>query len=340
MDTAELDYSLPDRLIAQRPAEPRDAARLLVVDRASGTLAEDTYRNVARYLRPGDCLVLNDTRVVRARLRGHRPSGGQTELFLLREDAPGHWRALVRPSAKVKEGTPITFTGGLRAVVLGRLPGGQREVVFDQHNALEVMEAAGEIPLPPYIHRDTPEAHDLSRYQTVYAAHPGAVAAPTAGLHFTPEVFASLDALGVRRAHLTLHVGYGTFKPITADRLEDHQVDPEIFTFPDETARILNETRAQGGRIVAVGTTATRVLETQWRDGAFHAGAGETDTYIYPPYQFGGVDILQTNFHLPKSSLLALVAAFCGTDLLHAAYAYAVENEFRFYSYGDAMLVL
>lgn len=340
MRTADLDFSLPESQIAQQPLAQRDASRMLVLDRATQTWREDTFNNLPNYLRANDCLVLNDTRVIRARLHGHKDSGGAVEIFLLRELAPGAWAALVRPSAKVKEGARVNLAAGVSAHVLDRLENGQRRVVFDTPDVLGVLEAAGEIPLPPYIHRDTPQSSDLTRYQTVYAAQPGAVAAPTAGLHYTPEVFATLAAKGVQRAHLTLHVGYGTFKPISVDDLALHRVDPETFDFPDATAAALNGTRAAGGRVVAVGTTACRVLETQWREGQFHPGSGETHAYIYPPYTFRGVDVLQTNFHLPKSSLLALVAAFAGAEFVLAAYHHAVTAGFRFYSYGDVMLIV
>jgi len=340
MQTAELDYELPESLIAQHPSPGRDTSRLLVLDRATGQIQEDVFRNLARYLRAGDCLVLNDTRVIRARLRGRKPSGGAVELFLLHEDEPGVWRALVRPSARVRPGTLIQLAGGLEASVGDVLSEGQRRVTFARADVLRLLERAGEVQLPPYIRRATPEAEDLERYQTIYARVAGAVAAPTAGLHFTPQVFAALSAAGVQRAHLTLHVGYGTFKPITAGELAAHTVDPEPFALPPETADALNNARARGGRIVAVGTTSTRVLETQYRDGLFHAGDGVTDRYIYPPYAFGGVDVLQTNFHLPRSSLLALVCAFAGTEFVLEAYRRAVARRFRFYSYGDAMLIL
>ena len=220
------------------------------------------------------------------------------------------------------------------------LPGGRRRVAFNDPDVLALLEASGEVPLPPYIQREAAEAQDAARYQTVYARQPGAVAAPTAGLHFTDAVFKSLAAAGVRRAELTLHVGYGTFKPVLAEDLEAHRVEPEDFALSEETAGLLNETRAAGGRIVAVGTTSTRVLETQYRDGAFHSGTGTTDRYIYPPYTFGAVDALLTNFHLPRSSLLALVCAFAGTEFTLRAYAHAIEEGFRFYSYGDAMLIV
>lgn len=340
MNTSELDYELPESLIAQEPCEPRDAARLLVLNRAARTIHEDVYRNAARYFRAGDCLAMNDTRVIRARLFGRKDTGARIEIFLLHEDAPGLWRALVRPSARVKPGSPVRLTEELTVYVEDILPEGQRRVRFEVPDVLSLLEQTGQIPLPPYIHRETPQPNDLRRYQTIYAAHPGAVAAPTAGLHFTEGVLASLDTAGVQRTHLTLHVGYGTFKPITADTLEAHRVDPEDFSLSQETADTLNAARARGGRIAAVGTTATRVLETQYRDGAIHAGSGLTNAYIYPPYQFRAVDMLQTNFHLPKSSLLALVCAFAGTEFVMEAYRYAVKEKFRFYSYGDAMLIL
>lgn len=340
MKTSELYYELPEDLIAQRPADRRDASRLLVLNRADGSMRSDVYRNVAQYLRAGDCMVLNRTRVIRARLKGRKASGGQVEVFLLTERAPGLWEALVRPSAKVKPGTVVRVGDALRATVGAVLPEGRREVRFDTADVLGDLERAGEVPLPPYIKRDHAEPSDSERYQTIYAALPGAVAAPTAGLHFTPEVFASLDAAGVRRAGLVLHVGYGTFKPIQVEDVAEHHLEPEEFDFPEETARLLDETRARGGRVVAVGTTCTRVLESQYRDGRYVPGRGRTGHYIFPPYTFNAVDALQTNFHLPCSSLLALVCAFAGTEFVLEAYRYAVRERFRFYSYGDVMLIL
>ena len=340
MNTSELDYSLPEELIAQHPCEQRDESRLLVLDRASRAMTVDVFRSLPQYLRRGDCLVFNDTRVIRARLHGRKPTGGQVEVFLLHETGPGEWDALVRPSSKVKPGTPVKIAVGIEAVVGDRLPGGRRHVSFAQPDVLTVLEQAGEVPLPPYIRRDTPEASDLTRYQTIYANAPGAVAAPTAGLHFTRDVFRRLDECGVDRAFLTLHVGYGTFRPIQAERLEDHTLEPEPFTLTEETAAQLNRSRAAGGRITAVGTTVTRVLETQYQAGAYHPGTGETNRYIYPPYTFRAIDALQTNFHLPRSSLLALVCAFAGGDFVLEAYRFAVRERFRFYSYGDTMLIL
>jgi S-adenosylmethionine:tRNA ribosyltransferase-isomerase len=340
MKTSVLEYDLPPELIAQHPCERRDASRLLVLDRVSGAMRVDVFRNIASCLRTGDCLVLNDTQVIRARLRGRKPTGANVEIVLVRQREPAVWTALVRPSARVKPGTRVRIAEGVEATVGPVLPEGRREVRFDTPDVLGVLERAGEIPLPPYITREHPEPADLTRYQTIYARRPGAVAAPTAGLHFTRETLNSLARAGIHRAWLTLHVGYGTFRPILAERLETHRVEPEDFDFPEETAAFLNRVRAQGGRIVAVGTTSARVLETQSRDGTYQPGGGLADLYIYPPYTFRAVDILQTNFHLPRSSLLALVCAFAGTEFVLEAYRFAVQERFRFYSYGDAMLIL
>lgn len=340
MKTADLDYDLPPDLIAQHPCERRDEARMLVLDRRRQTIQPDVFRNIASYLRRGDCLVLNDTRVIRARLRGRKPTGGQVEIFLLRQVAPLVWDALVRPSARVKPGTRVILGEGIDILVGDVLSGGHRTVMFAEPISLDALDKVGETPLPPYIRRRHPDGQDAERYQTIYARTAGAVAAPTAGLHYTNAVFDSLERAGVRKAWLTLHVGYGTFRPIQADRVEDHVLDPEWFEFSRETADILNRTRAAGGRVVAVGTTCTRVLETQFREGAFQPGRGLADRYIYPPYVFHAVDALQTNFHLPRSSLLALVCAFAGHDFIMEAYRFAIQERFRFYSYGDTMLIL
>lgn len=340
MKTSELDYDLPESQIAQHPCARRDDSRLLVLDRTAHTVREDVFRNVAGYLRSGDCVVLNDTQVIRARLMGRKYSGARIEVLLLHEEGPGVWVALVRPSARVKPGTPVVLAEDISVTVGEVLPEGRRRVRFDRPDVLAVLEEIGQVPLPPYIRRKHPEDGDLRRYQTIYARKPGAVAAPTAGLHFTPEVFASLDAAGVKRLLLTLHVGYGTFKPIQADTLEAHPMEAEEYELPESTAAGLNDTRACGGRVVAVGTTVTRVLETQYQAGAYHAGRGVTEAYFYPPYAFRAVDALQTNFHLPRSSLLALVCAFAGTEFVLDAYRFAVRAGFRFYSYGDVMLIV
>ncbi len=340
MEVSDLDYHLPEPLIAQQPCPERDAARLLVVDRQRGSFEESSFRELPRFLRAGDCVVLNDTQVIRARLHGRKSTGGQVELFLLKEEQPGIWTSLVRPSARVRPGTTVNLAGDISVEVGEVLPEGRRRVHFSRPDVLQVLESIGEIPLPPYIHRDIQEDSDLRRYQTVFAEKPGAVAAPTAGLHYTPALLEQLSAEGIAHTRLTLHVGYGTFKPITAAQLAEHHVEAEEFDFPEATAAQLNATRQAGGKILAVGTTATRVLETQHQDGRFVPGSGVTDTYIYPPYEFKGVDMLQTNFHLPRSSLLALVCAFAGRDLLMDAYHHAIKQEFRFYSYGDTMLIL
>lgn len=340
MRTADLDFTLPEPLIAQHPCESRDGSRLLVLDRARGTFKEDEFRNIPAYFEKPDCLVTNDTRVIRARLRGRKPTGAAVEIFLLRELRPGSWEALVRPSRRLKPGAPVMINDQVTATVGDVLADGRREVSFTAPDVLQVLEASGDVPLPPYIHREEADASDLTRYQTIYARVPGAVAAPTAGLHYTDAVLKALADRGVRRAELTLHVGYGTFKPVLAEQLKDHRVDAEYFHLPGETAGTLNRTRAEGGRVVAVGTTSTRVLETQYADGSFRGGDGFTERYIFPPYDFQGVDVLQTNFHLPRSSLLALVCAFAGAEFVLEAYRHAVEKEFRFYSYGDTMLIL
>jgi len=340
MKTEDLNYTLPDELIAQKPAAKRDESRLLVVHRDSGRFEEDQFSNIGAYLNSGDSLVLNETKVIRARMKGVKKTGGHVEIFLLHETEPGIWDALVRPSARVKPGTFVSVGDVLHVQVNEVLPDGRRRIRFEENNVLQRLEDAGEIPLPPYIHRKEEVQVDSERYQTVYAHNPGAVAAPTAGLHFTPEVFENLEAKGIQRSYLTLHVGYGTFKPIQVPDLANHVVDSEEYYFSENAAGKLNAARNAGGRVVSVGTTSTRVLETRFIDGKFVAGDGSTNCYIYPPYTFRGVDVLLTNFHLPKSSLLALVCAFGGKDLMLKAYDYAVENKFRFYSYGDAMLIL
>jgi S-adenosylmethionine:tRNA ribosyltransferase-isomerase len=339
MLTSELDFELPEALIARHPLTERDESRLLVVHRESGSLEEDVFRNIGRYLNRGDCLALNDTRVIRARLLGKRRSGGRVEIFLLREEAPGEWITLVRPSAKVKPGSVVELPHGITVTVGDVLDEGRRRVHLSRVDVLAVLEQAGVIPLPPYLQRSA-EPADAERYQTVYARASGAVAAPTAGLHYTQPLLEALQAQGVSHTTLTLHVGYGTFKPIAAATLDEHRVEPEQFVLTEDAAAVLNKTRSGGGRIVAVGTTCTRVLEAQARAGGVEAGAGETALYIHPPYQFKAVGALQTNFHLPKSSLLALVCAFAGRRLTLQAYRHAIDRKFRFYSYGDAMLIL
>lgn len=340
MQTDELDYTLPPELIAQHPAGQRDASRLLVVDRAAQSMEVTVFSEIPAFLRAGDCLVMNDTKVIHARLHAQRETGGRAEVFLLREESPGVWEALVRPSARIKPGSRLRLKGGMAVRIDEALPGGRRRAVFDVPDVLAMLEESGEVPLPPYVKRESPEDTDRTRYQTIYARNPGAVAAPTAGLHYTDAVVKRLDDIGVRRAVLTLHVGYGTFKPVQTDQVADHQLEAESFELSEAAAALLNDTRASGGRVIAVGTTSTRVLETQWKGGAFHPGAGTTSHYIYPPYAFRALDALQTNFHLPRSSLLALVYAFGGVELMRKAYETAIAERMRFYSYGDAMLII
>lgn len=338
---SELEYSLPKELIAQHPAKPRDSARLLIVNRKTEEIREDVFRNISNYLDPGDVLVLNDTKVIRARLFCRKEkSGGKVEIFLLRQMSSNAWEALVKPSSRVPIGTRVVIADKVSADVLDYLGDGKRKVVFSVSNLFECLERIGEIPLPPYIKREHSNREDVIRYQTIYAKKPGSVAAPTAGLHYTNRVFKRLKNKGIDICFVTLHVGYGTFKPISVDRVEDHKLDPEEFSISEDVAMLLNRKKREGKRIVAVGTTVARVLETQFRDGKFYAGEGYTDKYIYVPYEFKAIDALQTNFHLPRSTLLALVYAFGGIELIRKAYAYAIEHKFRFYSYGDTMLIL
>jgi S-adenosylmethionine:tRNA ribosyltransferase-isomerase len=349
---ADYDFDLPDALIAQ-DARPRGTSRLLVVDRASGTFREAPagIGELPRLLSTGDLVVANDTRVFPARLIGRRdPSGGAAECLLLARVGPGEWEALVHPGQKLKPGARLVFEDVARApgvritaTVRERRFFGRRLVTLEVIGAPDVdaaVDALGHVPLPPYIHRpDT--AEDRERYQTVYAAERGSVAAPTAGLHFDAALVASLRAAGVGWATVTLHVGYGTFKPVRVEEVEAHRVDPERFVITPEAAEAISRTRAAGHRIVAVGTTTTRTLESVAAvDGIVRAGSGQTDLFIRPGHRFRAVDALLTNFHLPRSSLLILVAAFAGRDLTLAAYRYAVANGFRFYSYGDAMLIV
>jgi S-adenosylmethionine:tRNA ribosyltransferase-isomerase len=345
----EFDYDLPPGAIAQVPVEPRDASRLLALNRPASTprhpsFAHRTFDRLGELLRPGDLLVVNDSRVIPARLPATRPGGGAAEVLLLRAlDEPRCWEALVRPSRRLAVGDRLQLNSGDVVTIEQRLPGGTRAVRFDRDPA-EVMAAAGETPLPPYI-RDRSSPAD--RYQTVYAEPPGSAAAPTAGLHFTPRLLAELEASGVRRASLTLHVGLDTFRPLEGEFVDEHRIHREWYALPSGTAAALAETRAAGGRVVAVGTTSLRVLETWARTGA---GSGWSDLYVTPPYAFRAADALITNFHLPRSSLLLLVTAFVqagmpgaspheARDTLLAAYRAALGAGYRFFSFGDAMFI-
>jgi S-adenosylmethionine:tRNA ribosyltransferase-isomerase len=344
--TSDYDYDLPERLIAQEPVEPRDASRLLVVNRATGALAHRHFRELVEYVAPGDTLVVNATQVFRARLLCTRDSGAPAEVFLLRPlEGDGVWEAMVQPGSKIKPGRRLHVAPGFDVDILDTTPRHTRVVqlrvdatAFASVGA--AIDASGHVPLPPYITRaDTPV--DAARYQTVYARTPGSVAAPTAGLHFTPELLQRLADRGVERAEVVLHVGAGTFRPVQDDDPSRHVMHEEWYEVPEAAARQLAATRERGGRIWAVGTTAVRTLESACDEhGVVHAGARETNLFIRPPQQFRVVDRLITNFHQPRSTLLMLVASATGFELMMRAYAEAVEREYRFLSYGDAMCIL
>jgi S-adenosylmethionine:tRNA ribosyltransferase-isomerase len=342
MDVSLFDYELPPELIAQEPAERRDSSRMMVLDRAAGTFRHGNFPEIVDLLRTGDCLVVNDTKVIPARLIGRRlPSGGKAELFLLKQIGDREWEVLAKPGKKLGPGTQVSFGDGrLLASVTGRSEGGLRTARFKfQGDWHELLDELGATPLPPYIKRPEPRAPDRERYQTVYAEREGAVAAPTAGLHFTPAVLDRLQAKSVRLARITLHVGWGTFQPVITDRVEDHVMHEECYELSPEAAEAINRTRPDGGRIVAVGTTSVRTLETCADGSQVRPGRGWTRCFIYPGHEFRMVDVLLTNFHLPRSSLIMLVAAFAGRELVLSAYQAAVRERYRFYSYGDCMLI-
>ena len=345
MHISEFDYQLPEELIAQQPLERRDASRMLVVDRALQTWTETNFASFPEVVRAGDVIVINNTRVFSARLLGHRdPSGGRVEVLLLREIGPSLWEALVRPAHRLNEGARVRFgESSLRAEVVNCSPGGVRQLKFAGDKPLNLLiDEVGQTPLPPYIKRTSGSSErDKARYQTVFAREKGAIAAPTAGLHFTPEIIAALRHRDVQVAEITLHVGYGTFEPVRTEEIEEHEVAAEFFDITAPAASVINETRAAGGRVIAIGTTTTRALETAaTADGIVKAGSGATELTIKPGYKFRAVDALLTNFHLPRSSLLILVSAFAGRELVLNAYRDAVRAGFRFYSYGDCMFVI
>ena len=343
MLVSDFDYELPAERIAQEPLAERDASRLMVLDRAGGGIAHRSFRDLPEYLRAGDLLVMNRSRVIPARLLGRRASGGAAEVLLVRDVGDGRWQALVRPGRHLRPGQRITVDDDLSVVVESEAlaEDGRRRVrlLSRRRDVAAALERCGHVPLPPYVRRpDRPQ--DRDRYQTVYAREPGSVAAPTAGLHFTPALLERLRARGVGVAEVVLHVGPGTFRPVTAERVEDHRVAPEPYAIPPETALAIEEARRRGGRVIAVGTTTARTLEGAARaTGTVAAGEGETDLVIVPGFTFRVVDALVTNFHLPRSSLLLLVAAFAGRERVLGAYAEAVREGYRFYSYGDAMLL-
>ena len=338
----DLDYDLPVELIAQHPVARREDARLLVVDRAKGVLHDSRFSELGQWLRPGDALALNETRVFPARLHVRRPSGGKIELLFVRPEPHGNWRVLARPAKRVMPGSQLFSEGGeLTLEVVGADDEGERIVRVIAGDLAKVLDARGEIPLPPYISRHA-DAADRERYQTVFARVDGAVAAPTAGLHFSDDLLGKLEGSGIERVPVVLHVGPGTFRPISNEDPLKHKMDEEWFEVPADSAQRLNAARAKGSRIVAVGTTAVRALESACdaNAGALTAASGWTRKFITPPYSFQAVDALVTNFHLPRTTLLLLVAAFTGEALMWKAYDHAVIERYRFYSYGDAMLVV
>jgi S-adenosylmethionine:tRNA ribosyltransferase-isomerase len=349
MKTKELNYYLPAELIAQQPVAVRSESRLLVFDRSSGGLFDSRFNRLGEFLSAGDCLVLNDTKVLPARFFGGRGTGGRLEGLFLAEIEPGVWEVMLKGAGKLKVGEKIHLRERGKgdfcvAEVLDRMEDGKIRLKVDREEDIErILEVIGYPPLPPYIKRgeDAQEAaRDRMRYQTVYARRAGAVAAPTAGLHFTKELMEQLRAGGIVFAFVTLHVGLGTFKPVTTRRLEEHEMERERFSIDTENAGIINEAKARGGRIVAVGTTSVRALETAAAGARVEGFKGETGLFIRPGYEFKAIDAMVTNFHLPKSTLLALVAAFGGLENILGAYRHAVCERYRFYSYGDAMLIL
>lgn len=336
---SDFDYFLPEELIAQVPVPERDRSRLLVLERPRGSITHHIFGNIGAFLRRGDLLVLNDTRVVPCRIPARKPGGGKAELFLLEEEGVNLWRALVRGS--IGTGGTLSLAESISADILAVDGDGVRTIRFHGIPDIRcVLEEIGKVPLPPYIRRE-PSAEDVSRYQTIYAACDGAVAAPTAGLHFTGRLLRALEEKGVGTAMVTLHVGPGTFQPVRSEDLSSHRMHAERYSVPEGTAERIARTRREGGRVVAVGTTAVRTIETAADEhGAVRPGDGVTDLFILPGYRFRAVDGMITNFHLPKSTLLMLVSAFAGREYARDAYASAVRERYRFYSYGDAMLIL
>ena len=339
MKTHDFWYDLPEELIAQTPLEQRDGSRLMVLDRDTGAVAHRHFYDIVDYLNPGDCLVMNDSRVLPARLLGHRPTGGAVEVLLLRDLGEKRWECLCKPGRKMQEGQEVIFGDGeLTATVCEVREDGNRVVEFHYTGIfLEVLERLGKMPLPPYIKA---ELQDQERYQTVYSREVGSAAAPTAGLHFTNALLEKVRAKGVSTAFVTLHVGLGTFRPVKAEEIDQHHMHSELCMMSKETADILNETKRRGGRVICVGTTSCRTLESLVNeDGTFEAKSKWTDIFIYPGYRFKAMDALITNFHLPESTLVMLVSAFAGRENVLAAYEEAVREKYRFFSFGDAMLI-
>ena len=341
MKTSDFYFDLPRELIAQDPLPARDASRLLVLDRETGQVTHKKFRDILSYLHPGDCLVINDTKVIPARLLGVRKgTGGHVEILLLRRQKDDVWEAIVRPGKKLRTGARVEFGDGLlEGEITEVLPDGNRLVRFSYEGIFEeVLDRLGQMPLPPYI---THQLKDRNRYQTVYAVHEGSAAAPTSGLHFTKELLEEIRQMGVEIARITLHVGLGTFRPVKVEDVTEHHMHSEYYRVSPEAADLINKTRAEGGRIISVGTTSTRTLESVAdENGKIVPGSGQTDIFIYPGYRFKAIDGLITNFHLPESTLLMLVSALAGKEHILAAYEEAVREGYRFFSFGDAMLIL
>lgn len=339
MNKSDFDFYLPEELIAQTPLEKRDTSRLLHLDKQTGEIEHKHFYDIKQYLHAGDCLVLNDSRVLPARLIGSRPTGGAVELVLLKDIGDNRWECLSRPGRKTKPGQELIFGNSeLTAVVQEVTLGGNRIVKFSYEGIfLEILERLGKMPLPPYIKE---ELQDSERYQTVYSKELGSAAAPTAGLHFTKELLAEIEDMGVKICYVTLHVGLGTFRPVKADKIEDHQMHSEFCIVPEETAETVNAVKRAGGRVIAVGTTSCRTLESfTTQDGTLQATSGWTNIFIYPGYKFKCIDALITNFHLPESTLIMLVSALAGREHILNAYNTAVKQRYRFFSFGDAMFI-
>ena len=341
MKTSDFYFDLPEELIAQEPLKDRSSSRLLVANKNTESISHKHFRDIKEYLKAGDCLVINDTRVLPARLHGERVgTGAHIEVLLLVRKSIDTWEVLVRPGKKARPGDKISFGDGrLTAEVLETIEGGNRIIKFYYEGVFEnILDELGEMPLPPYI---THKLEDKERYQTVYAKHDGSAAAPTAGLHFTPELLKEIEEMGVKIAHVTLHVGLGTFRPVKAEDILDHAMPSEYYVVEEDQAAIMNEARKNGGRIIAVGTTSTRTLESVTdENGIVHAGSGWTKIFIYPGYTFKAVDCMITNFHLPESTLIMLVSALMGKDFIMRVYEEAVKERYRFFSFGDACLFL
>ncbi|MGE6375540.1 tRNA preQ1(34) S-adenosylmethionine ribosyltransferase-isomerase QueA [Peribacillus muralis] len=335
------DFHLPEELIAQVPLEDREASRLMVLDKETGKIEHDVFSHITEYIKPGDCLVLNDTRVLPARLYGSKEgTGAKIEVLLLKQEHDDVWETLVKPAKRIKEGSTILFGDGkLSAVCTGVLEHGGRILEFRYEGIFyEILDKLGEMPLPPYIKE---QLDDQDRYQTVYARERGSAAAPTAGLHFTEHLLEKLKGMGVHIAFITLHVGLGTFRPVSVDDIDSHEMHSEFYQMTAGTARLLNEVKEKGGKIITVGTTSTRTLETiaSGNAGVFKEASGWTSIFIYPGYEFKGIDAMITNFHLPKSTLIMLISALAGREHVLHAYETAVEEKYRFFSFGDAMLI-